>query len=45
MLKKKFKISNSHVVSNKDKKKLRQDLLRPLQNFEEACVDAFLDNS
>jgi len=42
MFKKQFKISNSHQVANKDKKKLKEQLLK--QNYEQTSVEAFLDD-
>ena len=41
MFKKQFKISNTHSVAGKDKKKLKEQLLR--QSFEPAAIEAFLD--
>lgn len=42
MFKHKFKISGSHNLSSKDKKKLKQGLVK--FSYEPACVDAFLDD-
>lgn len=42
MFKKKFKVSNSHSLAGKDKKKLREELGK--QGFENASIEAFLDD-
>ncbi len=42
MFKKQFKISNSHAVAGKDKKKIKEILLK--QNFDPTSVDMFLDD-
>ncbi len=42
MFKKVFKISNQHPLANKDKKKLREQLLK--QSFDAVSIDAFLDD-
>ena len=42
MFKKTFKISNSHSVANKDKKKIREQLIK--QQFDAPSVDAFLND-
>lgn len=42
MFKKPFKIANSHSVANKDKKKLKESLLK--LNFHPESVTAFLDD-
>ena len=43
MFKKEFKIANSHALANKDKKKLKEHLLK-LNSYDPVCVDAFLDD-
>jgi len=40
MFKKPFKISNSHVLSNKDKKNLAKDLTK--LDYNEACANYLL---
>ncbi len=42
MFKKQFKVSNSHKLAGKDKKKLKEQLLK--QNYEPASVEAVLDD-
>jgi len=42
MFKKQYKISNSHALANKDKKKIREILIK--QSFDPASIDAFLDD-
>jgi predicted ribosome-associated RNA-binding protein Tma20 len=42
MFKKQFKISNSHSLANKDKKKLRESLVK--QGFDGPNIEAFLDD-
>jgi hypothetical protein len=42
MFKKQFKVSNSHNIAGKDKKKLKEQLLK--QNYEASSVEAMLDD-
>ena len=42
MFKKQFKISNSHQVANKDKKKMKEQLLK--QGYDPSSVETFLDD-
>ena len=42
MFKKSFKISNSHSVANKDKKKIREQLIK--QQFDAPSIEGFLDD-
>ena len=41
MFKKQFKVSNSHALANKDKKKLKEQLLK--QSFDPPSIDALLE--
>ena len=42
MFKKRFKVSNSHAVSNKDRKNLRQEMLK--QGYDEQLITHFLND-
>ena len=44
MFKKPFKVANSHSLSNKDKKKLREKLVKQ-QNYSAELADYIMDDS